>query len=360
MQLAQPGPARYVHGPHVLDDLAQHLTPLGSRLLIITGRRSYAAAQARLHAALAKGTFQTIMVHYGGECCDEERDRILAEIEDAVDVVLGVGGGKVLDLVKLIAHALQRPFVTVPTLPSNCAAATPVVVVYHPDGRHKQARIFDAPALTLVDDTLLAQAPPSYFASGLADTYAKPLEARVGQERGLSALGRAGLTMADLAAELIRDHGAEALRQLAGGDLAQEATDLFDAVFLVAGMVGGVGGSASRSAAAHAIHNGLTLLEELHHTSHGEKVAYGLLVQSVLLGQPPEETRRLQDFFRSLDLPYSFASLSGRASLPDRERLLAVADKSLEPSSPMHRLPGNITADVILRAIEAVEELASD
>lgn len=37
----------------------------------------------------------------------------------------------------------------------------------------------------------------------------------------------------------------------------------------------GIGFESSGPAAAHAIHNGFTILEECHHLYHGEKVAFG-------------------------------------------------------------------------------------
>ncbi len=50
-------------------------------------------------------------------------------------------------------------------------------------------------------------------------------------------------------------------------------------------MVGGLGERYTRVAAAHAVHNGLTVLPQTEKYLHGTKVAYGILVQSALLGQ---------------------------------------------------------------------------
>lgn len=42
----------------------------------------------------------------------------------------------------------------------------------------------------------------------------------------------------------------------------------------------GIGFESSGTAAAHAIHNGMTQLEECHHCYHGEKVAFGVWYSS--------------------------------------------------------------------------------
>ena len=46
----------------------------------------------------------------------------------------------------------------------------------------------------------------------------------------------------------------------------------------------GLGFESSGLALAHAVHNGLTAASETHAYFHGEKVAFGLLVQLVLEG----------------------------------------------------------------------------
>ncbi len=54
-------------------------------------------------------------------------------------------------------------------------------------------------------------------------------------------------------------------------------------------LLSGMGFESSGLAAAHAIHNGLTALEEAHGFFHGEKVSFGTLVHLVLENAPAEE-----------------------------------------------------------------------
>ena len=73
-------------------------------------------------------------------------------------------------------------------------------------------------------------------------------------------------------------------------------------------MVGGFGDYYGRVAGAHSIHNGLTVLKETHHALHGEKVAYGILVQLVLENKWTE-IEELQVFYENLVLPASLKDL---------------------------------------------------
>ena len=77
-------------------------------------------------------------------------------------------------------------------------------------------------------------------------------------------------------------------------------------------MVGGFGDHYGRVAGAHSIHNGLTVLEETHHALHGEKVAYGILVQLVLENKWTEIDQLLA-FYRQLGLPASLKDLGVKA-----------------------------------------------
>ncbi|XNM77154.1 iron-containing alcohol dehydrogenase [Escherichia coli] len=51
----------------------------------------------------------------------------------------------------------------------------------------------------------------------------------------------------------------------------------------------GVGFESGGLAAAHAVVNGLTAIQDAHHYYHGEKVAFGTLTQLVLENAPVEE-----------------------------------------------------------------------
>src|SRR5690625_7856409 len=69
-------------------------------------------------------------------------------------------------------------------------------------------------------------------------------------------------------------------------------------------LLSGLGFESGGLAGAHAIHNGFTVLEgQIHELTHGEKVAYGTLIQLVLELHPKDEITKYIDFYRSLGLP---------------------------------------------------------
>ena len=117
----------------------------------------------------------------------------------------------------------------------------------------------------------------------------------------------------------------------------------------------GIGFESSGLAAAHAIHNGLTVLPECHGKLHGEKVAFGTLVQMVLENRPLEEIRQIIDFCRSLGLPVSFQDL-GIDQVGD-ERLMEAANASCAKNDTMGNMPFAVEPEDVLAAMKTADRL---
>ena len=74
-----------------------------------------------------------IVVHNG--TCNDERAEEIAVLANAegYDVIVGVGGGVLMDFAKLIGDFDRLPVINVPTSSATCAAYTPLSVRYTPD-----------------------------------------------------------------------------------------------------------------------------------------------------------------------------------------------------------------------------------
>jgi len=143
--------------------------------------------------------------------------------------------------------------------------------------------------------------------------------------------------------DILFQKSAEALEQ-PGGDARKEVVD---ASVLLAGVIGGLGGAQCRTVAAHAVHNGLTHLLDCHDVLHGEKVAFGILVQlrleEICQGSQLAATARQQliQFYEQLGLPISLGDINlGNVTVADLQKAAEIACR---PGSDIHHLPFSVS-----------------
>ena len=87
------------------------------------------------------------------------------------DLILGVGGGVINDMAKMIAHTSRRPYIYLPTAPSMDGFASATASV---DLRGLKRSLPSAAAAAVIADTdILAAAPVSMIRAGIGDMTAK-------------------------------------------------------------------------------------------------------------------------------------------------------------------------------------------
>lgn len=180
-------------------------------------------------------------------------------------MLIGVGGGALLDTAKALARRLGLPFVAVPTIAATCAAWTPLSVWYNDAGQALHYEIFDdANFMVLVEPEIILNAPQEYLLAGIGDTLAKWYEAVVlaPQPETLPLTVRLGINNAQAIRDVLLNSSEQALSDQQNHQLTQSFCDVVDAIIAGGGMVGGLGDRFTRVAAAHAVHNSLTVLPQ--------------------------------------------------------------------------------------------------
>lgn len=350
-------PNAYIHAPGLLKQAGQWIGKYGENVFIVTGEKSWSSAEEALTGSLSAEGIRFQVQQYRGECSYEEVARLKDLVPPETDLIIGVGAGKVLDTAKALSIKTSKPFVAVPTLAATCAAVTNLSVMYTEDGQYVDFQVFYRNTLlTLVDTDIILTAPPRYLIAGIGDTLAKWYEALASSSNKNHPLATtAGLLMAKLCYETLLENSVPALADAKRGEPSEILQNVIDAVILISGMVGGLGENDCRPAAAHAIHNGLTVISEAHQALHGEKVAYGIIVQLVLEERPQSEISELIGFYRKLGLPYSIKDLGISRPLSD-EQLQALARASLSPEGTMGLMPFPVTEEMVINAIKTVEQ----
>jgi len=346
-------PAQVMRGREALTASGGAIARLGHQLLVVGGDRSLAVAQPVLDPILTAHGLTATWSPHGQECSETTLAtlNVLARNSGA-DLIVGIGGGKALDAAKLLAHCLGLPVITIPTSAATCAAWTALANVYSDQG----AFLYDVPLphcpdLLILDYGLVATAPPRLLVAGIGDALAKWYEASISSGDSSQTLTIAAVQQARVLRDILLQKAASALKQ----PTTAAWCEVVDATVLMAGVMGGLGGAQCRTVAAHAVHNGLTHCSDSHHTLHGEKVAYGILVQlrlqEMIQGHQLAATARQQllKFYGEIGLPQTLEELGlGALALNALDRAAALA---CAENSDIHRLPFPVEPCQLLAAM---------
>lgn len=352
-------PAKYVQGKNAIENIGSYLTGIGGQAAVIADEIVWDIAGHKVVHALKQENIDSEKIMFNGEASKEEISRITKEAKDAgATIVVGVGGGKTLDTSKAIADELDAYTAIVPTAASADAPTSALSVVYSDEGVFEGYRFYHRnPELILLDTKIIAGAPPRLLASGIADAMATWVEAQaVINNGGENQVG--GITT--IAAKAIAEKCEETLFQY--GHLAYESnkakvvTQPLESVVEANTLLSGLGFESGGLAAAHSIHNGFTALEgEIHNLTHGEKVAFGTLVQLALENRTIDEIKRYIGFYISLDLPVTLEDIK----LKDvtKEDIRKVAEAATVEAETIHN-GFNVSADEVVDAIFAADQYA--
>lgn len=346
-------PAQVIRGTGALEQVGDAIARLGSRPLLVGGNHTLQVIQPRLEPVLTAQNCTIAQASYGADCSESA----LVSLKQAVaahhaDLIIGVGGGKALDAAKLLADQCRLPIVTIPTSGATCAAWTALSNIYSDAG----AFLYDVslsrcPDLLVLDYDLVATASQRMLVAGIGDAIAKWYEASVSSGQSDKTFLIAAVQQARVLRDILFQKSAIALQE-PGGEAWREVVD---ATVLMAGVIGGIGGAQCRTVAAHAVHNGLTHLLESHGTLHGEKVAFGILVQlrleEMIQGNRLATTSRQQllKFYGEIGLPQTLIDL-GLAEV-SIANLQNAAEIACADSSDIHRLPFKVAPTQLMAAM---------
>ncbi len=348
-------PGRVLRGEECLASAAtaRAIASMGSRPLVVGGKHTLALIDAYLQPIFTQQQLDSTEASYSPDCSESSLAELTAVATNhQADLIIGVGGGKALDTAKLLADQCQLPIVTIPTSGATCAAWTALSNVYSEAGAFQyDVSLANCPDLLILDYSLIRTAPQRTLVAGIGDAIAKWYEASVSSGSSTATLIISAVQQARVLRDILFQKSAIALEN----PHSDEWRAVVDATVLLAGVIGGIGGADCRTVAAHAVHNGLTHIPAAHQALHGEKVAYGILVQlrleEMIAGNKLAIAARQQllEFYQAIALPKTLADLGlGEISIA---QLRHAAETACNPQSDIHRLPFNVSSEQLMAAM---------
>ncbi len=198
--------------------------------------------------------------------------------KDKGELVVGIGGGRSVDIAKMIAFNLKKPFVSIPTAASHDGIASPFVSVKS-DKPH--SIIATAPLGVFVDIDIIKKAPKHLLASGCGDLIANIIAVKdweLGRDKVGEYFGRYSASLSLLSAKIVIENS---------GLFAKKGLDVRVIVeaLISAGVASCIAGSSRPcSGAEHLFSHALDKIAP-GVGLHGQKCGIGAIMMAKLQGQ---------------------------------------------------------------------------
>ena len=202
--------------------------------------------------------------------------------QDKSDLVIGVGGGRSVDIAKMIGFNLDKPFISIPSSASHDGIASPFVSIR---GDKPHSMVATAPLGVFVDVDIIRKAPRKLLASGCGDLIAKITAVRdwqLGRDKTGEYYGRYSADLALMSAKILMESSTHFSKK--GLDVREIVEALISA-----GVASCIAGSSRPcSGAEHLFSHAIDKLEP-GIGLHGEKCGIGAIMIAKLQGQDWEK-----------------------------------------------------------------------
>ena len=364
-------PTKYVQGEDEILNLGYFVKTFGDSALLIAHPDDVKRVQEKLKRTAEKFNIRFVESGFCGECSRREVARLqeLAK-ESKCTCTIGLGVGKAIDTAKCVAEG--ENLIVVPTIAATDAPTSHSAVLYTPEGAFDDYAYFkQSPSVILIDTTVIAHAPVRFLVSGMGDALSTFFEARAnvqsyskvnaglpcGFREGVCGEARGTKTafaLASLCYESLLEDGWKAKIACENHVVTESLEKIIETNILLSGL----GFESGGLAAAHAIHDGLTILEGTHKYFHGEKVAFGTIAQLTLENAPMEEIEEVLDFCLLIGLPVCLEDIG--VDHITEEELYQVAEKACIPEESIYAMPFPITVEKVAAAITLADSIGKE
>ncbi|MGB7636880.1 MAG: sn-glycerol-1-phosphate dehydrogenase, partial [Nitrososphaeraceae archaeon] len=276
-------PRKILIGDGVISQLGSFIMDLddnASKVAIITGNNVKARAGTPCKSSFFESSLQDSWYIVNDASMDSV-NKLQIKIRDSIpDFIIGLGGGRSVDVAKMTAFKLNKPLVSVPTSASHDGISSPFVSIRGTDKPHSVK--VNTPIGVLADTRLLSEAPMRLLASGCGDLVAKLTAVKdweISRDEKNEYFGSYAANLAYMSAKIILDDSQKLLQKNGFG-----VRTIVEAL-ISAGVAACIAGSSRPcSGAEHLFSHALEYIAGQNCGLHGERVGLGTIMMAKLHG----------------------------------------------------------------------------
>lgn len=162
-------PREIIVGHNATQQIAELCSRIGSgdNVLVVDDKKTKKLSGDEIRKILLKANYNVKELVVSAPTVNEVNNVINYSSKNNIKMLLGVGGGSVIDVTKLAAYELKKPFVSVPTSAAHDGIASPRASLKHSKGAVSKTAV--SPLAVLADTKIIMKAPYKMLASGCAD-----------------------------------------------------------------------------------------------------------------------------------------------------------------------------------------------
>lgn len=306
-------PELYINEPGAIRKVAQYTKKaLGEgkkRAFLIWSKTPKQLVEETIQSSFLEEGISFDSLLFEGFPSDQKAKKYANEaIENRADVIIGFGGGRVMDVTKATGTYANLPVITVPTIAATCAAWAAVSIIYTEEGDFDHF-LFNpkSPKYIIADTELIAKAPIRYLKAGIVDTFAKWYEPVYRDTPSFTM--QISTATAKMAFDFLRTKGPATLEKVQEGIIDDDLLSTIDAIIYLAGNIGSFVGKEAFSGLAHPFYHSSRRFHSTYVRLHGEIVAFAIIVQGVYEERSEDEIEQRMKIMQSFDNLYTLEEM---------------------------------------------------
>lgn len=250
------------------------------RIILITGKNVKTKV-----SKVIEDTFTENNIQYGWiiskEASFEEADNITESLKsEKISLIVGIGGGRCIDIGKIVANRIGIPFVSMPTSAAHDGISSPFVSL---KGNERPYSIkADTPVEIIGDLHVISQAPTRLIISGCGDLIAKITAIKdweLARDYNNEYFGEYAANLAYLGAKMVIDIS----NNISNKNITIQITRTIVEGLISSGVAAGIAGSSRPcSGSEHLFSHALEYITNGKSGLHGERVGMGTIIMAKL------------------------------------------------------------------------------